>query len=56
MGRPEDEHADDLESTVEEGAEEETAHFPITGDELEEAAVEETEDEGEGLDEDPAEL
>ena len=49
-----DEHADDLESGVQEGAEEETVRFPDTGDELDDVA--EGEDDEPGLDEDAAEL
>jgi hypothetical protein len=55
MTGPVDEHADDLESTVYEGAEEETADFPETGDELDDAAFEGEGDEPD-LDEDPSEL
>jgi hypothetical protein len=55
MSGPVDEHADDLESTVYEGAEEETADFPETGDELDDEAFEGEDDEADP-DEDPAEL
>jgi hypothetical protein len=55
MGGPVDEHADDLESWVDEGAEEEIADFPITGDELDDVTFEDEGDEPD-LDEDPSEL
>ena len=55
MSGPVDEHADDLESTVYEGAEEEIADFPDTGDELDDDAFEGEDDEPD-LDEDPSEL
>lgn len=55
MRGPVDEHADDLESTVFEGADEETADFPETGDELDDTDFESDDDEPD-LDEDPAEL
>ena len=55
MGGPVDEHADDLESTVYEGAEEEIAEFPDTGDELDDTDFE-GDDEGSDPDEDPSEL
>ena len=55
MSGPVDEHADDLESIVQEGAEEESAGFPDTGDELDDEIVEGEDDERD-LDEDPSEL
>jgi hypothetical protein len=55
VGGPVDEHADDLESTVHEGADEETAYYPDTSDELDDDASEGEDDES-SLDEDPAEL
>jgi hypothetical protein len=55
MRGPVDEHADDLESTVYEGADEETAEFPDTGDELDVIEFE-ADDEAPDLDEDPSEL
>jgi hypothetical protein len=55
VGGPVDEHADDLESTVYEGADEETADFPETGDELDDLEFE-SDDEEPDLDEDPSEL
>ena len=55
MGGPIDEHADDLESIVYEGADEEIADFPDTGDELDDEIVEGEDDERD-LDEDPSEL
>jgi hypothetical protein len=55
MRGPADEHADDLESTVHEGADEEIADFPDTGDELDDLTFEGEDDEPD-LDEDPSEL
>ena len=51
-----DEHDDDLESTVHEGADEETDDFPSTGDELDEQAAAESDSEDLDLDDDDAEL
>ena len=53
-----DEHDDDLESKVHEGAEEEMDSYPETGDELEDRAPDspEAEDEDPDLDDDTAEL
>jgi hypothetical protein len=53
-----DEHDDDLESTVHEGAEEETEEFPNTSDELDETSGEPapSKDEESTLDEDESEL
>ena len=57
MNRPLDEHADDLESIVHEDAAEETADYPITGDDLDDEAGDATvEDLEQGWDDDPAEL
>ena len=57
MDRPLDEHADDLESIVHEDAGEETADYPMTGDELDDDAGDTASDEPEaGWDDDPAEL
>ena len=52
------EHDDDLESEVDEGAEEETDRYPVTGDELDEPAQDDSGDEDEDatLDDDEAEL
>ena len=52
------EHDDDLESEVHEGAEEETDSYPVTGDELDEPAQDGSDDEDEdaSLDDDEAEL
>ena len=50
-----DEHDDDLESTVHEGAEQETDAFPETADELDAEDVAETEEDLD-LDDDKAEL
>jgi hypothetical protein len=55
MPGPADEHVDDLESIVREGAEEETAGFPNTDDELDDAFTDGEDDEP-FLDEDPSEL
>ena len=54
MGGPIDEHADDLESIVYEGADEEIADFPDTDDQLDDTDFEN--DEEPELDEDPSEL
>ena len=54
MGGPIDEHADDLESIVYEGADEEIADFPDTDDHLDDTDFDD--DEGPDLDEDPSEL
>jgi hypothetical protein len=51
-----DEHDDDLESQVNEDAEEETDAFPDTDDELGDAVNGEEKDEGPELDDDQAEL
>lgn len=52
-----DEHDDDLESEVIEGAEKEEDRFPDTGDEFDDDTADETEqDEDLVVDEDPAEL
>jgi hypothetical protein len=53
-----DEHDDDLESTLHEGAEQETDEFPSTGDELDEQAADGSDDDDEdlNLDDDDAEL
>ena len=56
MDRPLDEHADDLESIVHEDADEETADYPITGDELDDAGDTASEEPEESWDDDPAEL
>lgn len=55
MPGPVDEHLDDLESVVREGEEGETADFPGTEDELEDASTNGEDDES-SLDEDPSEL
>ena len=51
-----DVHDDDLESTVHEGAEQETDAFPETVDELDTEGVTEAEDDDLDLDDDKAEL
>jgi hypothetical protein len=51
-----DEHDDDLESTVHEGAVEETDTYPDTGDELEGPLSDETEEDPLNLDDDETEL
>ena len=52
-----DEHDDDLESEVHEGAEQETDGFPVTGDDLDEPTGTPGEaDEDPALDDDEAEL
>src|SRR5215471_1011045 len=56
VGRPLDEHADDLESIDHEDADEETADYPITGDELDDAGDTASEEPEESWDDDPAEL
>ena len=57
MGRPLDEHADDLEVIVHEDASEETAGYPVTGDDLDDDADDIAgERDEEGWDDDPAEL
>jgi hypothetical protein len=60
VGRPVDEHADDLESTVSEDAAEEVAAYPVTGDELDDDADDTDDTAGErdeeAWDDDPAEL
>ena len=50
------EHDDDLESEVHEGAEEETDSYPATGDELDEPAQDDSDDDDASLDDDEAEL
>jgi len=50
------EHDDDLESTVHEGAEEESDRFPDTGDELDDGEDEDLSDSEPDLDEDESEL
>jgi len=50
------EHDDDLESEVDEGAEEETDSYPVTGDEPDEPAQDDSGDEDASLDDDEAEL
>src|SRR5262249_30429222 len=50
------EHHDDLESTVDEGAEKEVDAYPNTGDELDEPVTDETKNEKLDLDDDEAEL
>ena len=53
----EDEHDDDLESEVHEGAEQETDAFPNVGDELDDTGGESDDlDDGDERDEDEAEL
>ena len=51
-----DEHDDDLESEVREGAEQETDGFPATGDNLDEPTGTPEADEDPTLDDDEAEL
>ncbi len=50
------EHDDDLESTVHQGAEKEEDSYPNTGDELDEPVTDETKDEKLDLDDDETEL
>ena len=53
-----DEHDDDLESEVQEGAEKETDDYPVTGDDLDELPADgtNTDDDDLNLDDDDAEL
>jgi hypothetical protein len=52
-----DEHDDDLESTLHEGADQETDDFPSTGDELDEPAADGSDNDNDlNLDDDDAEL
>jgi hypothetical protein len=51
-----DEHDDDLESRVDEGAEKETDDYPVTGDELDEEAADGSDSEDLDLEDDDAEL
>jgi hypothetical protein len=50
------EHDDDLESEVDEGAEIETDSYPVTADELEEAAEDPLDENEEDTEVDPSEL
>lgn len=51
-----DEHDDDLESTVDEGADQETDGFPDTVDDLDDLGLDTDDDEELDLDEDKSEL